>query len=164
MLLRAAANGVLIGTDAFASRCASAAPMLHRLLDAAMIEIPHMLRNILLTVIALVFFLQPADAQREKAGDWELLGEQRVGFTVDRDVINIGQSEEWFRNRSFRALRFEVERSDVHMLSIRLVYLNGHVEELRVDRQIRAGSRLPIDLRGERSYLKQIEMTYRSSS
>ena len=116
-----------------------------------------------LTSIAIALLLmQPAEAQRERDGDWELLGEKRVGFNVDRDVIDIGQSEDWFRNRSYRALRFEAERSDVHMIAIRLVYLNGHVEDLRIDRQIREGGRLPIDLRGERSYLKQIEMTYRS--
>jgi len=117
----------------------------------------------LVTSIAIaVLLMQPAQAQRERDRDWELLGEKRVGFNVDRDVIDIGQSEDWFRNRSYRALRFEAERSDVHMIAIRLVYLNGHAEDLRIDRQIREGGRLPIDLRGERSYLKQIEMTYRS--
>lgn len=122
-----------------------------------------MLRLLTPVVIALLVLLQPAQAQRDRdRGDWELLGEKTVGFDVDRDVIHIGQSEEWFRNRSYRALRFQAERGDVHMIGVRLVYLNGHVEDLRIDRQIRAGSQLPIDLRGERSYLRQIEMTYRS--
>jgi hypothetical protein len=118
----------------------------------------------LLTSLALAFMLfgQQAHAQRGQDGDWEVLGQKRVGFDVDRDVLDIGQSEEWFRNRSYRSLRFEAERNDVHMIAIRLVYLNGHTENLRVDRLIRQGSQLPVDLRGERSYLKQIEMTYRS--
>jgi hypothetical protein len=94
--------------------------------------------------------------------DWLLLGEQRVGFQVDRDVINIGQAEEWFRTRSFRTLHFMAERNDVHMMAARLVYLNGYAEDLRIDKLIRAGERLPVDLRGERSYLKDIELTYRS--
>jgi hypothetical protein len=99
----------------------------------------------------------------EQAGRGEvLLGEQRVGFRVDRDTINIGQSEDWFRNRAFGALRFHADGNDVHMMAIRLVYLNGHSEDLRVDRQIRAGGDLRVDLRGDRSYLRQIEMTYRS--
>ena len=87
-----------------------------------------------------------------------MLGEQRVGFRVDRDTINIGQSEDWFRNRAFGALRFHADGNDVHMMAIRLVYLNGHSEDLRVDRQIRAGGDLRVDLRGDRSYLRQIEM------
>jgi len=99
----------------------------------------------------------------EEAGRGEvLLGEQRVGFRVDRDTINIGQSEDWFRNRAFRSFRFHADGNDVHMMAIRLVYLNGHIEELRVDRQIRAGGDLRVDLRGDRSYIRQIEMTYRS--
>ena len=48
------------------------------------------------------------------------------------------------------------------MMALRIVYLNGHAQDLRVDRRIKAGSDLRVDLRGDRSYLKQIEMTYRS--
>lgn len=94
--------------------------------------------------------------------DWVPLGQQSVGFRVDRDVINIGQSEEWYRSRSFRALHFLAERNDVHMMSVKVVYLNGFAEEFRIDRLIRQGTEMPIDLRGDRSYLKQIEMVYRS--
>ncbi len=112
--------------------------------------------------IAVIVLLQPAQAQRDRNANWELLGEKTVGFRVDRDVINIGQSEEWFRDRAYRSLRFQAERSDVHMMAVRLVYLNGFAEDLRIDRQIRAGGQLAVDLRGERSFLRQIEMTYRS--
>jgi hypothetical protein len=94
--------------------------------------------------------------------DWMLLGEQRVGFRADRDVIRINQSEDWYRSRSFSTLHFVAEGNDVHMISIRLVYMNGFGEEYRVDRLIRQGDELPIALRGERSYLRQIEMVYRS--
>lgn len=94
--------------------------------------------------------------------EWVLLGEKEVGFRVDRDVINIGQSEDWYRNRSFRGLHFVAEGNDVHMMSVRLVYFNGYGEDLRIDRLIRRGDELPLDLRGERSYLRRIEMIYRS--
>src|SRR2546429_9003670 len=56
--------------------------------------------------------------------EWVLLGEKSVGFRVDRDVINIGQGEDWYRDRRFRQLRFVAERNDVYMMSIRLVYIN----------------------------------------
>jgi hypothetical protein len=105
----------------------------------------------------------PGLPDAEEVGRGEvLLGEQRVGFRVDRDTININQSEDWYRDRAFSALRFRADGNDVHMMVITLVYLNGHIEDLRVDRQIRAGSDLRVDLRGDRSYLKQIDMTYRS--
>jgi hypothetical protein len=101
-------------------------------------------------------------AQRGDRRDWVLLGQQSVGFLVDRDVIRINQSEAWFLNRAFSALHFEARQNDIHLMAIRIVYLNGYAEDLRVDRLIRAGSDLAVDLRGERSYLRQIEMTYRS--
>jgi hypothetical protein len=93
---------------------------------------------------------------------WELLGEKTVGFRVDRDVINLGQNEDWFRDRRYRGLHFLAEGSDIYMIGIRLVYLNGFGEDFRVDKLIRQGEDLPMDLRGERSYLARIEMTYRS--
>ena len=118
-----------------------------------------MLRLTSAIALLLTLLISAVHAQNR---DWVLLGQQSVGFRVDRDVINVGQSEDWFRNRSFRALHFMAERNAVHMMSVKLVYLNGYTEEFRIDRLIPQGGQLPIDLRGERSYLKQIEMVYRS--
>ena len=89
--------------------------------------------------------------------EWVLLGEKSVGFRVDRDVIQIGHAEDWYRDRRFRGLQFVADRNDVHMMSIRLVYHNGYAEDFRVDRLIRQGQSLPLDLRGERSYIRRIE-------
>jgi hypothetical protein len=119
-----------------------------------------MLRVTSIISFLLMILILAAHAQVNR--DWVPLGQQSVGFRVDRDVINIGQPEEWYRSRSFRALHFLAERNDVHMMSVKLVYLNGFAEEFRIDRLIRQGTEMPIDLRGERSYLKQIEMVYRS--
>ena len=102
------------------------------------------------------------DDVRARERGWELLGEQRVGFRVDRDVIRIGQSEDWYRSRRYRTLHFMAGGNDIYMMSIRLVYQNGFGEDFRVDRLIREGEELPIDLRGERSFINQIEMVYRA--
>lgn len=119
-------------------------------------------RKLLVSLATLMAVAVAAAPTQAREPDWVLLGEQTVGFVTDRDVINIGQSEDWYRDRRFRALHFRAERNDVHMVSIRLVYMNGHAETIDVDRLIRSGEEIPIDLRGERSYLRQIEMTYRS--
>lgn len=102
------------------------------------------------------------DDDRGRGRGLELLGQKRVGFRVDRDIIRVDQSEDWYRSRRYRTLYFQAEGNDVHMMSIRLVYLNGYAEDFRIDRLIRQGDDLPIDLRGERSYIRQIEMVYRS--
>ena len=51
---------------------------------------------------------------------------------------------------------------DITMRSVRVTYLNGHTEDIAVDREIRQGSDLAVDLRGDRSYIRQIELSYRS--
>ena len=52
-----------------------------------------------------------ANAQRRR-NDWVLLGEQRVGFKVDRDAITISHAEDWYRTRSFRSLQFVAEGNE----------------------------------------------------
>ena len=107
-----------------------------------------------------------AMAQRRDRGDrdreWVLLGEQSVGFRVDRDIIRIGQSEDWYRDRAFRRLHLVAEGNDIHLIAVRLVYFNGFGEDYRVDRLIRPGEDQAIELRGDRSFVRQIELTYRS--
>ena len=57
------------------------------------------------------------DWRRGHRAEWELLGQKRVGFSIDRDIIQVGQSEDWYRTRRFRSLHFQALRNDVHMLS-----------------------------------------------
>jgi hypothetical protein len=102
------------------------------------------------------------DFDRGRGSEWVLLGEQRVGLNVDRDVIRIGLAEGWFRERAFRALHFFAERNDVHLIRLGLRYFNGYSEEMDVDRIIRRGGRLAVDLPGTRSYIQEIELIYRS--
>ncbi|MBL8566403.1 MAG: DUF2541 family protein [Hyphomicrobiaceae bacterium] len=113
-------------------------------------------KMLLATAIAVLLAL-PASAQRGPK-DWVLLGEQTVGFRVDRDVINVGNG-----GARFSELRIVAERNDVHLMALRLVYQNGFAEDFRVDKLLRPGTdAMPVDLRGERSFLRQIELTYRA--
>ncbi|MEZ5843244.1 MAG: hypothetical protein R3D27_05855 [Hyphomicrobiaceae bacterium] len=107
---------------------------------------------ILITALALG---RPAEARESR---WVLLGEHRVGFQADRDVIRLNRDEGWFR-----ALRLDAERNDVYVFKLTLVYLNGYREEIPVNRMLRAGERSPsIDLNAERSFIREIELSYRS--
>ena len=103
----------------------------------------------------------PAQAQRGGGGgNWELLGENQVNLGNDRDVIRLNHDENFYRNKAYRRLRFEADGGEVRMKSVRLVYLNGHAEDVDVSRTLRPGQEIDLDLRGERSYLRQIEMNY----
>lgn len=119
-----------------------------------------MLRLVHLLAAALALLATPASAQRPGPDHdrWILLGTQTVGFGVDRDIVAVGRAD-----GAFRSLRLDVERNDIHLLSLRIVYQNGYAEEIKVDRLIKAGSRMtPIDLRGDRSFLKEIHLVYRA--
>jgi len=59
-------------------------------------------------------------------------------------------------------LHFLVGDNDLHLISLRIVYFNGYTETIKVDQMIRAGGHLAVDLKGDKSYLRRIEMTYRS--
>ncbi len=104
----------------------------------------------------------PATAQRSGDGAWELLGEEKVGIGADKDAITLSQDENFYRNRSYRRLRFVSEGGEVNLNSIRLVFINGHTEELPVNRELKPGQQVDVDLRSERSYLRRIEMNYGS--
>jgi hypothetical protein len=102
------------------------------------------------------------DEDRGGRADWLLLGEKTVKFKVDRDVIVVDRNDDWYPPRGFRRLHLVAENSDIHLMSVRLVYKNGEDEDFPVDRLIRESQDQPIELRGERKYLKRIELIYRS--
>jgi hypothetical protein len=125
------------------------------------------LKSLALGLAMALAIVVPAEAQRGGGGGggggaWELLGQEKVGIGHDRDVIRLGHDEGYYRSRAYRQLRFVAQGGEVKMRSIRLVYLNGFSEEYSFDRTLRSGQDIDIDLRGERSYLRQIEMVYKA--
>ena len=89
---------------------------------------------------------------------WEQLGCQKVGFLVDKDVIKVGRDE-----GKFRSIRLLVSGNKVHMMDLKVIYANGQPDDIPVREEIRAGGQTkPLDLRGERRAIRQIEMVYRS--
>jgi len=114
--------------------------------------------------LLLSLMIAPSQAQRGPGGDrWVNLGEQRVGFLVDRDVLRINQNEDWFRREGpFSDLRLTAEGNDIHMINVRVVYLNGFAEDFKIDQLLRQRQSINLDLRGDRSFLRQIEFIYRA--
>jgi hypothetical protein len=89
---------------------------------------------------------------------WERLGCQKVGFIVDKDVIRVGRSE-----GRFKSIRLQVAGNKVYMDDLKVIYANGEPDDIPVRSEIRAGGQTrPLDLRGERRAIKEIEMKYRS--
>lgn len=88
---------------------------------------------------------------------WELLGDAKVNFIRDKDVIEVNS-----RNM-FTAIRFSVEGKDIHLNDLKIELANGDVLKPAVDEEIKAGeqSRI-IELAADGRTLKNIEFKYRS--
>lgn len=102
---------------------------------------------------------RPSDDRRK---NWVLLGDQKVNFQTERDVIRVGQNEDWHRTRAFDKLHFVASEGDIQLDEIRVVYVNGYSETIRVGREIRQGQDIVVDLPGRRSYIAEIEMKHKS--
>jgi hypothetical protein len=120
------------------------------------------LRLCLATLCAIASSILPVCAQERTApaATWELLGETRVGFNVARDVISVGQSYSFYRSRSYDRLRLTADRGAVRLKSLQLRYINGFEETLPVERAVRPGASVVVELPGRRSYIAQIEVTH----
>ena len=98
--------------------------------------------------------LAPTAAQAR----WERLGCQKVGFIADKDIIRVGRGE-----GRFKSIRLQVSGNKVYMDDLKVIYANGEPDDIPVRSEIRAGGQTrPLDLRGERRAIKEIEMKYRS--
>ena len=89
---------------------------------------------------------------------WEKVGERRIGFGVDHDVIPVTR----FKG-DFRRIRIKVEESRVHMIDLKIVYATGGVQDVQLRKEFARGSwsRI-IDLRGGDRVIRSIKVTYRT--
>ena len=80
----------------------------------------HLRNAVALFIGALLFTSSSPSSQAQRSDSdrserWELLGEKKVGLWLDRDVIKLDQDEGWYKERSYRQIRFDVEDNDIHL-------------------------------------------------
>jgi hypothetical protein len=116
----------------------------------------HFLRYAMVACLAMVGF---AAVPSVGHAEWVMLGEKHVGFGVDRDVIQVGRQE-----GRFERLMLRVQKNDIEMLDLKVIYANGEQDDIPVRHFIRQGGETrPLDLRGDHGRkIDRIEMTYRS--
>ena len=100
-----------------------------------------------------------ASAQRRDRDDWVELGCRNVSMRAERDTIRVGR-----REGRFQAIRLHARGGDIEMLDLRVVYVNGDPDDIRVRSVIRRGDRTrPLELRGDRGRsIDQVDMVYRA--
>jgi hypothetical protein len=109
-----------------------------------------LLAAVALSVSSCVTMAAPADRV--------MLGERVVNFKADHDVIEVGNYEGFFRS-----LYFVVEKNDVEIFNIVVVYGNGERERIDTRLVFREGSRSRmVDLAGVKRRIRSIQFTYRT--
>ena len=86
-----------------------------------------------------------------------LFGAQAVGFAVDRDVIRVGSEI-----GKFDRIRLRVLDNDVHINSMKVIYVTGDSQEIAYDADVKKDSRSKwFELKGDR-FIKEIQLVYRA--
>lgn len=100
-----------------------------------------------------------ADGRRPEPppATWVDLGCKSVGFLGDRDTLPVTSTE------TFKALRLRSQGYDIELLEMTVRFGNGARDNYQVRSIIPSGSRTgPIDLRGERRRITQLDFLYRA--
>jgi hypothetical protein len=88
---------------------------------------------------------------------WVEIGCKSVGLLGDRDVLPVDTRD------VYRALRLRSANYDVEMAEMTVRYNNGQRDNYIIRQLIPSGGRIgPIDLRGERRRISQLDFIYRS--
>jgi hypothetical protein len=93
---------------------------------------------------------------KKETGEWFFLGDKKVGFGVDHDVINFGN---W--HDDVRQVKLKVTDGPLRMYSMKIHFDNGSVQNVELRNRFLQGteSRV-IDLDGGLRHLTKIEFWY----
>ena len=104
--------------------------------------------------------MAPAPVMMHGGHDWMRLGDRRVGFMNDRDVIHVGRHD-----GKFIRLKLLIRGNDIKLNSIKVVFGNGEVEDVVFDRHIHDGGEAVIELPHgwhEGRFIRDVELRYHS--
>ena len=105
-------------------------------------------------VLATSFGTQPASTN--KAGEWFFLGDKKVGFGVDHDVIHFGNWRD-----DVRQVKVKVTEGPLKMFNMKIHFDNGTVQNVELRNRFAQGSESRIiDLDGGLRHLTKIEFWY----
>lgn len=108
--------------------------------------------------LALTLAVDSAEARKGGKRNWELLGSKKVGFLVDKDIIDVGR-----KDGDFSKIKLVVKGNEVEFKDVDIVYGNGQRDDIKIRNRIRAGGETrAIDLKGGDRFIKRVELVYKS--
>jgi hypothetical protein len=118
-----------------------------------------MRRTRFLFILAVVSLFTATTAfihSKKETGTWHLLGDKKVGFSVDHDVIRFGNWKD-----DVRQVKIRVTDGPLHMYDMKIHFDNGGVQDVKLKNRFAQGSESRvIDLDGGLRHLSKIEFTY----
>lgn len=105
---------------------------------------------------AAVCAITMAFAPLSKTGDWFFLGDKKVAFGVDHDVIHFGNWKD-----DVRQIKIKVTDGPLKMYSMKVYFDNGGSQDVELRNNFAQGSESRIiDLNGGLRHLSRIEFWY----
>jgi hypothetical protein len=105
--------------------------------------------------VGLLSFTTPAK-QPAANGPWKFIADKTVNFSVDRDVIHLGDVRD-----DFRQLKIRVTDGPLKMLDMKVYFDNGSVQDVQLRSLFKQGSESRvIDLDGGLRHISKIEFWY----
>lgn len=90
------------------------------------------------------------------AGEWFFLGDKKVGFGVDHDVIHFGNWKD-----DVRQIKLKVTDGPLRMYTMKIHFDNGSIQSVELRNRFAQGSESRvIDLEGGLRHLSKIEFWY----
>ena len=87
---------------------------------------------------------------------WQKIGEKRVNYTIDHDVLNVT-----YRDGTFKQLRFGARGGSINVYRCVIHFENGESQEIDLRNTFRKGSKSRIvDLDGSRRLIDKISFWY----
>lgn len=104
-------------------------------------------------LIAVTAFTPLTDS---KDGEWFFLGDKKVGFGVDHDVIHFGNWKD-----DVRQIKLKVSEGPLKMYDVKIYFDNGTVQNVELRNRFTQGSESRIiDMDGGLRHLTKIEFWY----
>lgn len=109
-------------------------------------------------LLATVVGAQLLAAPQADASGWELLGQRKVNYRTDRDVIHVTLSEGLFHK-----IKLDVLHNGIELVDLKVYFANGDVQDVPVRRFIeRGGETRVIDLSGGARGIRKVQFVYRT--
>lgn len=108
-----------------------------------------------ISFVAAIFLLSFATISWNNYQQWKFIGDKKVNFLIDRDVIHVTG------NDNYSQIKLKVTEGPVHILDMDIYFENGDKFDVSIKNRIpRGGESRVIDLPGGSRSIKKIEFWY----